>query len=94
MPELFNEIRFALRALRRSPAFTATVLLTLALGVGANTAMFSATYTLLLAPLPYEEPERLVALYETGADGSPRQVSLLDLRDWQAGLDGFDGLAG
>ena len=94
MPEFFNEIRLALRALRRSPAFTVTVLLTLALGVGANTAMFSATYTLLLAPLPYEEPDRLVALYETGADGSTRQVSLLDLRDWQARLDGFESMAG
>ncbi len=94
MPDFLNEIRFALRALRRSPAFTVTVLLTLALGVGANTAMFSATYTLLLAPLPYEEPERLVALYETGTDGSPRQVSLLDLRDWSTGLNSFDSLAG
>jgi len=94
MPEFFNEIRFALRALRRSPAFTVTVLLTLALGVGANTAMFSATYTLLLAPLPYEEPERLVALSETGADGSLRQVSLLDLRDWKARLEGFESMAG
>jgi len=94
MPDFLNEIRFALRALRRSPAFTVTVLLTLALGVGANTAMFSATYTLLLAPLPFAEPERLVALFETRADGSPRQVSLLDLQDWSAGLDSFDSLAG
>jgi predicted permease len=94
MLEFFQEIRLALRALRRSPAFTVTVLLTLALGVGANTAMFSATHTLLLAPLPYEEPERLVAIYETGADGSRRQVSLMDLRDWRAELDSVESLAG
>jgi putative ABC transport system permease protein len=94
MTEFLNEIRLALRALRRSPMFTATVLLTLALGVGANTGMFSATYSLLLAPLPYSEPDRLVALHTAGADGSPRQVSLLDLQDWRSGLDGFESLAG
>ncbi len=94
MPDFINEIRLALRALRRSPAFTVTVLLTLALGVGANTAMFSATYTLLLAPLPYQDSGRLVSLYETGADGNPRQVSLSDLQDWRSELDSLESLAG
>lgn len=59
MQTLMQILRFALRMLGRSPGLTVTVLLTLALGIGANTAIFTADYATLLAPLPYPEPNQL-----------------------------------
>ena len=58
----------SLRRLAKAPAFTATVLLTLGLGIGANTVIFSAIYSLLLRPLPYAQPDRLVSLSLTRQD--------------------------
>ena len=61
---MLNDLRYALRTLRRSPAFAISAILALALGVGANTAVFAVVYAVLLKPLPYAEPERLVRLFE------------------------------
>jgi putative ABC transport system permease protein len=72
-----------LRTLGRSPGFTAATILTLALGAGANTGAFSALHTLLLQPLPYPDPSRLVTLYETTADRKPRDVAEANLFDWR-----------
>jgi len=78
-----RHLRFAIRNLMGNPAFTVTALITLALGMGANGAMFSATNSLLLKPLPYPEADRIVSLQATTPKGGTDKVSLLNLLDWQ-----------
>jgi predicted permease len=84
LDELRQDLRYGLRALRRSPAFTLTALLTLALGIGANAAIFSAVRTVLLEPLPFADPDRLVRAYHSNtASGVVRGVvSEPDYLDW------------
>ena len=69
---LIYDVRYGLRTLRRSPGFTAVAILTLALGIGANTAIFTLIHALLMKPLPVHEPDRLVALSDPdkGASGT------------------------
>ena len=69
-----RDVRHGLRVLRRAPAFTAAALLTLALGIGATSAIFSVVRTVLLRPLPYHEPHRIVAVWETNRGGTSRNV--------------------
>src|SRR5256712_13081743 len=64
LDDLRRDAQYALRTLRRSPGFTSVVVLTLALGIGANTAIFSVVHVVVLSPLPFRSPERLVHLYE------------------------------
>src|SRR6188508_813934 len=83
---MIAELRYAFRTLRRSPVFAASAMLALALGIGANTAVFSVVYAVLLRPLPYAEPDRLVKLSEFNAtegrdDG---RVSRGTFADWSA----------
>lgn len=88
---LFQDVRFAVRSFSRDRGFTATVLVALVLGVGVGTAMFAVVNGVLIQPLPYEDPDRLVAMWreEKGADGKvdPRRVgrniSSPDFRDWR-----------
>jgi putative ABC transport system permease protein len=90
---MFQDLRYALRSLRKSPGFTAATVLTLALGIGANTAIFSVVNAVLLKSLPYKAADRLVIVY-TSKPGSPRDfVSQLDLDDWRAMTRSFTGLA-
>ncbi len=94
--DLWHDLRFAARVLRRQPAFTTVVLLTLMLGIGANTAIFTVVDTALLRPLPYREPDRLVHLWETHrGDVSDRsEASYPDFLDWRAQSRAFAAIEG
>jgi len=78
----WRDTRFALRGFRRSPGFTAVALLALMLGIGANTAIFSVVYAVLLAPLPYPEPDQLVMVWSK-VNGHRNSVSTGDYLDWK-----------
>lgn len=91
-----SDLGYALRGLRRSPTFTAAAVVTLALGIGANTAMFSIVRAVVLRPLPFPNPERLVALNELDqrAAGEPRSsLSWPNFRDWQQQARSFTSMA-
>src|SRR2546421_7950294 len=89
---VMNDLRFAFRQLRKSPGFTVIAVLTLALGIGANSAIFSVVNHVLLRPLPYPNPERLVYLNET-ATGTNVSIALPDYVDWRKDSKSFEHLA-
>jgi putative ABC transport system permease protein len=86
-----RDVRYALRGLRNHPGFAAIVLLTLALGIGANTAIFTVDYATLLAPLPYPDPQRLVMVWSRFQEQRNR-VSAGDFSDWKRQSKAFDDL--
>jgi predicted permease len=91
---LLMDVRYALRTLRKSPGFAATAIITLALGIGANTAMFSVVEGVLLAPLPYSHPDRLVVVWENNLHF--KQIvwpSYPNFKDWQRSAHSFQRMA-
>lgn len=92
-----QDLRFALRSLRRAPAFAALAVATLALGIGSSTAMFSVLDSIVLRGLPYRDPGRLAAIYEVSDDGSVRTPSYPTFADWKAQsaafADAIEGMA-
>ena len=96
MSSIINDIRYAIRALARSRAFTFAALLTLMLGIGATTSIFSVLWSVVFQPLPFPDPSRLVIVWQTDShNGTSNEVSSLpDLRDWQAQSRSFEHLSG
>jgi putative ABC transport system permease protein len=88
-----QDIRYAFRMLRKQPGFSAIAILTLALGIGANTSIFSVVNAVLLRPLPYPEPDRLVLIRERTNLFDSGSVSLPNYLDWRASQRGFTDLA-
>jgi len=88
-----SDLRYALRTLRRNPGFTLAAVLTLALGIGANTAIFSVVDAYLLRPLPYRAPERLVSLWESTQEGGRGGVAMANYQDWLGQSTAFESLA-
>jgi putative ABC transport system permease protein len=93
--EMFQDLRYGARMLLKSPFFTAVAVATLALGIGANTAIFSVVHTVLFRPLPFENPEQLVVIWETvlargNVEGTP---SPPDFREWRARANSFERMA-
>ncbi|MGA9770724.1 MAG: ABC transporter permease [Blastocatellia bacterium] len=96
MDTLFQDLRYAIRMLIKKPGFTVVAVLTLALGIGANTAIFTAVDRALLRPFPYKNPDALVHLSETSPrkDFGEHEASYPDYLDWRAQNNAFEELAG
>src|SRR3954463_2557784 len=89
-----NDFRYAFRQLIKSPSFSATAIIALALGIGATTAMFAVIYAFLLRPLPYAKPDQLVMLQSRGVTtGNDLGVNYLDFQDWRTQNRSFSDLA-
>ncbi|HEX2061520.1 MAG TPA: ABC transporter permease, partial [Thermoanaerobaculia bacterium] len=93
MQTLLLDVKYALRMLRKQPGFTALALLTLALGIGATTAIFSVLYAVLLQPLPYRDADRVIRVFATSGNGRESGASRLDFDDWRAQSRSFSVLA-
>jgi predicted permease len=93
MNTLLQDVRYALRVLARSPGFAAIAILTLALGIGANTALFSVVNGVLLNPLPYPHPQQLVAVYSRTPQFGESSISYPNFLDWQRDNHTFAQLA-
>lgn len=93
LEQLFEDVRFGLRLLRKNPGFTTVALLTLALGIGANTAVFSLVYAVLLRPLPYRDPSSLLILNETTPKVGTVSVSYPNFLDWRSESHAFSQMA-
>ena len=93
MHELLQDLRYGFRALRNSPAFTAIAIATLAIGIGANTAIFSFVDGVLLKPLPYREADRIVRVLEKPPGGGRNGISTLNFLDWQKDNTVFEYMA-
>ncbi len=89
---LLQDLRYSLRQLRKNPGFTSVAVITLALGIGANTAIFSVVDAVLLRSMPYKDPSRLVMIWETYLQFPKVWPSVPNFYDWQAQSRAFDGM--
>src|ERR1041384_7108924 len=87
------DFRFALRQLRKTPGFTLVALLTLALGIGANSAIFSVVYSVILRPLPYANGDRVLSLWERNGSSS-NSVTLGNYESWRQQATSFEAIGG
>ncbi|HSC27378.1 MAG TPA: permease prefix domain 1-containing protein, partial [Vicinamibacterales bacterium] len=96
LDSLLHDVRYSLRMLARAPGFSAVAVLVVGLSIGATTAVFSVVNALLLRPLPFQEPDRLVWIANTGTDSGLSGVTLRasNLRDWRRLNQSFTDLAG
>jgi putative ABC transport system permease protein len=93
MSNILKDARYGIRSLRKHPGFTAIGVITLALGIGANTAIFSVVNAVLLRPLPYDDPERIVWVWDTQPQLATTPTSLPEFLGWQQQNRSFDHLA-
>ncbi len=93
MRTLFADLRYAVRVMSRTPSFAVAVVSVLALGIGANTTIFSIVNAVLLRPLPFEEPERLVRIFTRTPGGRLFELSPGKFYDWQRDARSFEGMA-
>src|SRR3954465_271946 len=93
MHTIIQDLRYAARMLRKQPGFALVVVVTLALGIGANTTSFSVINAVLLRSLPYPQPERLVVLFETSKEVPTMAVPFPDYLDWRARQTVFEDVA-
>ena len=89
---IFKDIQFAFRSMAKTPSFTLTALAALALGIGANTAVFSVINAVLLRPLPYTNPDQLLALFEVSPKVGPFKISAANFNDWRLRQHSFTSL--
>ena len=89
-----QDLRYGVRTLLKSPSFTAITIFTLALGIGANTAMFSVVYKVLLSPLPYPDSHRLICLFEEVPSSKRSSLSYPNFVDWREMNHSFSSIAG
>jgi predicted permease len=93
METLFQDVRYTLRQFHKSPGFTAVAVVTLALGIGANTVIFSVVNGVLLSPLPFPKPDQLVTLHENKPNFEGGSLSYPNFRDWQKDNHTFSSMA-
>ena len=93
LESIWQDLRYAVRSYAKAPTFTIIMLTTLALGIGASTAIFSMVDGILLRPLPFADPDRLIWVNEVNPKGNTMSVSWPNFLDWRARVHAFDGLA-